>query len=659
MKKSIVLLYLLIFGHCFAFAQHNNCYKKIPYFLSLSPAKLARRLTRNCKTDSEKVCVIHSWITHKIKYDVKKWLKFDYNYQSPKKILWKRKTTCVGYSELFDVLCKYSSVQSLTVSGYVKDKNVNITDNYFIDEHTWNAVFIKGEWSLLDPCWDAGYIKYTKRTFIGFFVYLFSGGKNNIIKYKPHFVVFPTNQYFLKPPTFFKTDHLPLNPMWQLLSPIISLKKFKSDSDYYFERHHLIFLNFNNHDKYEDERLNYLSADSNNRLASDGNMGYQFNHKNHWEIGIFNALQTEMRMKGINKKSKDTLQQLNVCDSVLKYANRALIHLDSNSYYLIQQKTELKNSNKLKNETMSKQNDKLISVTKKIITNFIRGKSMSNTDNKMLKSMVNSNNNRLNSALKNTYYYRKKITTIYSGVELQNQALSLNTITDSIVHQEKKIIKLYASLDSLFKRDSANIILHTTTLPLILQREKVVIQNRTSFYDDLDYEIRSPKDTLLKYKFKNDSLLYAQNNFRIIDLLSRFRKMRTKVNNLISLYRLKNQMIKDFKNQYINISIQNNEYSENLNQWQFQVNLIDGLLAKWTNRFNELKTYCIENKMMTKIELKEYFQEKRLENYFYPIRNKYINKHASSLIKTNNKLAAQIKTIKSNILSYKEKLSKL
>lgn len=663
MRKVCILLVHLLLTFDLSFVQAQNYYKKVPYLLSLNPSKLAYRLTHNLKTDSEKVCAIHAWITHKIKYDVKKWLKFDYSYQSPKKILRKRKTTCTGYSELFDILCKCAAIPSVTVLGYVKDINVNISNNFYLDEHSWNAVFINGEWLLLDPCWDAGYIKYTKRTFLGFFIYLISGGKSDIVKYKPHFVNYPTDTYFFKPPGYFKTDHLPLIPIWQLIAPPVSIGTFKADSGFYYKHYDTTFTKVNKYDQYEGERQDYLSADSSSRLAINAILGYKFNYRNHWEIGQYFYSIAEARMKAIDKKSRDTVQQLKACDTVIKYVDRAILHFDSNSYYLEQQKAELKHTNEQKRDTMSRQNKRLIDDTKEIIAHFLTSKSLSKSSVKKLKSLVKTNNRKFRMASKNISYYRKKSSKIYLPLDSLYHDLLVHALNDSIHIAEQKLQKTYSTLDSTYLADSIRINLYAITLNMLIQLEEVVNINRIYYYDDLDYEIRYPKDMLLNYKFKNDSLLYTYGEFRIIKLLHDFRSVKEDVDFLFSLYKLKISLLKDYKSVCVMSTLQDTEYQTNLGHWKGEINTITALKGKWINRFKQLKRYCAEYKNATRLELKGpilgwggYFGERLLEYQFFAVRNNYINKHSNSLIMANKRLDERMQVLNKRMTAYKDNL---
>ena len=190
------ILFLFCFISPFSFSQKSKSHKFVPYFSSLKVEKLAKKLTSNLESDSEKVIAIHSWITHTIKFDVKKWLSFNYTPISVRKTLIRRKT--IDYSLLFHELCTYSNIQSTIVSGYTKNKYIDITEKFYSDEQTWNAVYVNNQWKLIDACFDAGEIVYYKRTFAGYFIFALTLGTSDRLVYKPHFNHSPQKNYLLK-----------------------------------------------------------------------------------------------------------------------------------------------------------------------------------------------------------------------------------------------------------------------------------------------------------------------------------------------------------------------------------------------------------------------------------------------------------------------------
>ena len=123
--------------------------------------KLNEKIISGSESDREKVEIIHDWITHNIKYNVQKYLDYDFTVVPLDKILKSKKAICYGYSSLFDALCTLNGIPSVTVNGYVKSPEVDPVDSFYLDQHCWNAVLLDDTWFLLDVTWDAGYTGLT------------------------------------------------------------------------------------------------------------------------------------------------------------------------------------------------------------------------------------------------------------------------------------------------------------------------------------------------------------------------------------------------------------------------------------------------------------------------------------------------------------------
>ena len=110
--------------------------------------------------------------------------------------------------------------QTYVISGYGKTDG-NISDL----AHAWNAIKVNGNWYFVDATWGAGYV--------------FNG------KYKYDFRL----KYFMVKPEKFIEDHMPFDPMWQLL-------KFP----FKYEEFDLIKKKSTTHNEffYEDSIQNYL-----------------------------------------------------------------------------------------------------------------------------------------------------------------------------------------------------------------------------------------------------------------------------------------------------------------------------------------------------------------------------------------------------------------
>ncbi len=273
-------------------------------FRSGNAQKLSHSLTDGLGSNTAKVRAIHDWITHNIKYDVKKLDKLNLSWVPVKKVLHQRKAICTGYSALFNEMCSATGIRSVSVPGYVKEIHVDIMDNFYLDEHMWNAVNVNGEWKLVDACWDAGYVDFCNKNLLWRLSHFLSGGKHD--RFKPHFVRYPVHIYFCRQGKFFKNDHLALNPCWQLLNPVISIKKFKEDSAYYFKRYDTQFDRSPVSRNDEESRQSYYDMDESNRIIADGFSGTRFNFRNQFRLGLAQEEIAENKSKQLNPASKDT-----------------------------------------------------------------------------------------------------------------------------------------------------------------------------------------------------------------------------------------------------------------------------------------------------------------------------------------------------------------
>ena len=103
-------------------------------------------LTKNLKTDVERIRVIYTWIILNISYDneqKRKILNRIYVNTDAETVFQKRKTICSGYSNLFVEMCKYAHIKSIVDTGKVGD--------YY---HAWNKVDLNGQTFYIDVTWS-------------------------------------------------------------------------------------------------------------------------------------------------------------------------------------------------------------------------------------------------------------------------------------------------------------------------------------------------------------------------------------------------------------------------------------------------------------------------------------------------------------------------
>ena len=168
--------------------------------------KLAKSITANAHTDSEKVSAIYKWIATHITYDNQ--LRISEKLQKKiyvseenvvKNVLERKMALCGGYAFLFRDLCEAVNIKAEVVHGFTKDYSGRVSD-YKTPNHTWNAVKLNGQWQLLDITWAISY---------GI------SGK-------------PDNFWYLTQPTNFIYSHYPENSKWTLLNESVSLAEFRN-----------------------------------------------------------------------------------------------------------------------------------------------------------------------------------------------------------------------------------------------------------------------------------------------------------------------------------------------------------------------------------------------------------------------------------------------
>ena len=166
------------------------------------------------ESQEDRARAYYTWIALNISYDVGHMdelnlLKtFNVNTlssydQKSADVLKNKKAVCEGYSNLMVDFCSSSSIPCFLVCGYTKTPGGDIPEIL----HAWNVLRIDSAWVMLDITWSSGYV-------------------NPANKYVKRF----SNLYFLPKPKNFIKDHMPLDPMWQLLKNPFTKKDFEQDS---------------------------------------------------------------------------------------------------------------------------------------------------------------------------------------------------------------------------------------------------------------------------------------------------------------------------------------------------------------------------------------------------------------------------------------------
>lgn len=171
---------------------------EIPESMTKSTDLIAKYITSNFKTDSDKSRAAFVWVASNISYD----LNYSYNISENRdqkivRTLKNRKGICENYAAIFTEICNKAGIKSHIIEGYTK-QNSDIS----LQSHAWCAALIDGYWYLFDPTWGAGYIK------------------------NGNFVKKINNNYFRQSPESFVTSHMPFDYLWQFSNYPISNQDF-------------------------------------------------------------------------------------------------------------------------------------------------------------------------------------------------------------------------------------------------------------------------------------------------------------------------------------------------------------------------------------------------------------------------------------------------
>lgn len=107
----------------------------------------AKELTKNAKTDEEKIKILYEYVVKNVKYDYDKIgnLPTDYvpvvdeTFESNKGI-------CYDFSSMFAAMLRSLNIPTKLVKGYTKNA---------VGYHAWNEVLINGKWVVVDTTYDS------------------------------------------------------------------------------------------------------------------------------------------------------------------------------------------------------------------------------------------------------------------------------------------------------------------------------------------------------------------------------------------------------------------------------------------------------------------------------------------------------------------------
>lgn len=159
-------------------------------------------------TDIQKTRAIYMWLAEFVAYDDRAINRGKVKKYSVAKMLKRRKGVCADFSNLFLVLGEKMGLTVVEVAGYAKGFGYKKKQVFKSANHAWNLVKIDGEWKIFDATWGEGYGEKDKR------------GKLKSVKQ-------PNDIWFAIDPYDAIYTHLPLNPEYALVNPVIEKRAFE------------------------------------------------------------------------------------------------------------------------------------------------------------------------------------------------------------------------------------------------------------------------------------------------------------------------------------------------------------------------------------------------------------------------------------------------
>lgn len=124
-----------------------NSIQNINWNDSMKAIVKAKSLTKNLKSDEEKVTAIYNYVVSNISYDSNKLSKISTSYiPSVENTYDTKKGICYDYSSLFAAMLRSANIPTKLIKGYTKNAN---------GYHAWNEVYINNKWVTIDTTYDA------------------------------------------------------------------------------------------------------------------------------------------------------------------------------------------------------------------------------------------------------------------------------------------------------------------------------------------------------------------------------------------------------------------------------------------------------------------------------------------------------------------------
>ncbi|MEO9003460.1 MAG: transglutaminase domain-containing protein [Ginsengibacter sp.] len=293
-------------GQGFGYIETDRIALNIPIEQTTTTLDIAQYIKRHFDSESKKIRAIYTWVTNNIKYDRNSIHLVILDEDREERVTYaleRKKGVCENFAAIFNDLCIKTEIPSFIIQGYTKQSG-------YIDKspHVWCTAFTDGQWFMYDPTWDAGFIS------------------NN------QFISKVQTNYFKIAPANFIQNHLPFDPLFQLLDYPVIYKEFKTGNTRSVDK--------KNYFNYKDSIIKYAGSDSLTRYLS----ALQRISNNDWPYSLIDT-----RIKQIKLEIELIYQDsdMNLYNSVVDTYNQALGILNKFITYRNNQFLPLKNSNEI------------------------------------------------------------------------------------------------------------------------------------------------------------------------------------------------------------------------------------------------------------------------------------------------------------------------
>ncbi len=449
---------------------------RAPFLASFNPRKLSQALTAGLPNDSLKVRSIYLWTTHHIRYDVKAFQAGRGSHTSPGAILFFRKTVCLGYSILFDSLCKYADINAQVVPGYVYEPWYEARDTFYLDSHAWNVVQVDGEWKIIDVTWASGIVKMKRQYFRKTLEFLFHIPYRQKLKYKKK----RNDNYFFARPEKFVLDHLPSSPAWQLLDCSVPIDSFQWNPQ--ATQH---FLDAPVNCKNGFDSIPKITTETERRqMIAEGKEAVNYNRYNHQDISLGYFINGMLILQDAEDTNKNYMERIALYDSVMLQMDSAAFSFMATSHDAVREENYFLRRNQRMKKQVIAENTPLIKRQEKEHKQLSKEMSVSR---KMIHHL-DVENEKLK--LKSKIIRKQKIKIDRPEKALVNEAAYRANLEEAIHTNEDDIAAYQDSIShvtfNLHADEAPGYVALEKKKRQILQRE-LLAQRYTLFYRQFEY----------------------------------------------------------------------------------------------------------------------------------------------------------------------------